>query len=274
FGAWQVIINEAGQTPVSLNRGLAAVVGDVLVRVDARSIIPTSYVRTVLAVLDERPEIAVVGGAQRAVPRDGSHRALGIARALNNRWSTGLARYRRTSESGPSDTVYLGAFRTGELRDAGGWDERFSTNQDFELNRRMSERGLVWFVGDLAVGYRPRSTLRELWMQYVRFGRWKAMYWSITGDRPRPRQLAILSAPVVGAGTVIALTTWRRRPAVVVGLVAAGAALGVEVERRGASEPPATAMGHAAGVAAIAVMSVGWLAGAYQGMLRWMRAGS
>ena len=106
-----------------------------------------------------RPDVVVVGGAQIAVARDEDPTARGIARALNNRWGMGMSRYRRGAPSGPSDTVYLGAFRTEQLEAAGGWDEAFDTNQDFELNRRMGELGIVWFEASLEVGYRPRASL-------------------------------------------------------------------------------------------------------------------
>ena len=76
-----------------------------------------------LRFLTTRPEVAVVGGAQIAIARDQRAISLGIARALNNRWSMGGSRYRRGVSSGESDTVYLGAFRRLELADEGGWNE-------------------------------------------------------------------------------------------------------------------------------------------------------
>lgn len=267
FGSWSVLTNVEATTPTSLNLGLAAAKGEYLVRVDARSIIPPHYVRAVVDTLDERNDVVVSGGAQRAVARDDSSRSVGIARALNNRWSTGFARYRRTSVSGPSDTVYLGAFRTSQLRDAGGWDERFPTNQDFELNRRMSTTGTVWFVGDLEVHYRPRSSYAQLWRQYVRFGRWKARYWFVTGDRPRPRQLAIVAVPPAIAAAVVGDAIRRRTLGPLVVAATAGLAAGVEIERRGADTPPADVAGHAGALLAIAVTSAGWLAGVYEGLI-------
>ncbi len=145
---WQVIANAAGTTPSNLNRGLAAASGAVLCRVDARCRVPVDYVSCCVEVLASRPEIAVTGGSQVAVARQTDSRSIGIARALNNRWGMGGSRYRRGAASGPADTVYLGAFRSADLRAAGGWDERYHTNQDFELNRRMARRGIVWFDAD------------------------------------------------------------------------------------------------------------------------------
>ncbi len=204
FDRVEILAGGPGSTPANLNAGLAAATGEYLCRVDARSIIPRDYVRRCVEVLESRPEVAVTGGAQVAVARDDSPAAIGIARALNNRYGMGLSKYRSGAGSGPTDTVYLGAFRTQELRDAGGWDERFATNQDFDLNRRMGRRGIVWFESGLDVEYLPRRTIGELFAQYRRFGQWKARYWRLTGDRPRPRQVLLLglmpAASIVGIG--------------------------------------------------------------------------
>jgi succinoglycan biosynthesis protein ExoA len=207
----EVLSNPVGTTPSNLNLGVALAEGEVLCRVDARSIIPSHYVRTCVGVLLARPDIAVVGGSQVAAARAGAGVvARGIERALNNPFVMGFSRYRRQASSGESDTVYLGAFRTGQLREVDGWDERLTTNQDFDLSRRMSQVGTVWFEAPLEVEYLPREGLLALFRQYLRFGEAKVRYWRLTGDRPRPRQLALLIAP--SAGSMAALGWALRRP--------------------------------------------------------------
>jgi glycosyltransferase involved in cell wall biosynthesis len=267
--AHQVITNPVGTTPSNLNVGLARVHGEVVCRVDARSVIPPHYARRCAEVLAARPDVVVVGGAQVAVARDTTDRAVGIARALNNKWGMGGSRYRRGASDGPSDTVYLGAFRTAELRDAGGWDERFTTNQDYELNRRMGERGTVWFDASLEVGYRPRATLRELFHQYRRFGEWKVAYWRETSDRPQPRQLLLLAVPPTAlAGVVVVglLPTRLRRTA-----IAAAAVGAVTFETTGSAGPPGRLPAHVmSGVASVVVAS-SWFAGVVRGSLEGRR---
>ncbi|MGH9270265.1 MAG: glycosyltransferase, partial [Ilumatobacteraceae bacterium] len=254
-----VLSNPDATTPSNLNVGLAEATGEVVCRVDARSFIPPDYVRRCAGVLSSRPDVAVVGGAQVAVPRGRGPVGLGIARALNNRFGMGLARYRRDAASGPSDTVYLGAFRTDQLRAAGGWDERFPSNQDFELNRRMSALGLVWFDSSLAVGYRPRASLRELALQYHRFGRSKVRYWQTTGDRPQSRQVALLGSPVVAMAAGAMLCAMPRRSRRVAAAAAAAAAVAFEV--RGSLGPPAPLKAHGIGLLASAIVGGGWTLG-------------
>jgi succinoglycan biosynthesis protein ExoA len=265
FRRGEVVSNPTGSTSSNLNTGLDAAEGAVLVRVDARSLVPPAYVRTCVEVLAD-PAVRVVGGRQWTVPRDGSIVATGIARALNNRWGMGLARYRRGAGSGPTDTVYLGAFRTDELRAAKGWDERFGTNQDFELNRRLGRDGTVWFDERLVVGYLPRASIVALARQYHRFGRWKVRYWRVTGDRPRPRQMVLLVGPPLLAA-VAALVARRPRYRRVVLPVAAVAAGAVEWWG-GRDSPDASAAEHLVALAALAASSGGWLSGAYRELAR------
>ena len=253
FRRAEVVTNPSPTTPSNLNMGLGLARGDVVCRVDARSFIPPDYVSRCVAVLSERPEVAVVGGAQ--LPRPGENATVverGIARALTNPWATGLARYRRGAPSGPTDTVYLGAFRARDLRSVGGWDLRFATNQDYELNRRMGRLGMVWFEAGIDVGYTPRGTLGALARQYRRFGRWKAAGWLEAGVPISARQVVLLAAPPAGAA-VAGLLLWRR-PAV--GLLAiVGGLLAVD-QRAG----PGGAE-RVASLAAIPIVGVCWWAG-------------
>jgi hypothetical protein len=205
--------------------------GDIVCRVDARSFIPPAYVRRCVEILTGQSEVVVVGGAQ--VPSaDAAATAIerGIARALRNPWTTGFARYRRGASSGSSDTVYLGAFRATDLRSVGGWDPRFATNQDYELNQRMARRGTVWFEEGIDVAYLPRGTLGDLARQYRRFGRWKAAGWLEASVPMSRRQIVLVTAPVVGTFAVLVLA--RYRPLLTLIAVSAGIAI---VDSRGGS---------------------------------------
>jgi glycosyltransferase involved in cell wall biosynthesis len=255
-----VLTNREATTPSNLNVGLRYATGEIVCRVDARTRIQPHYVRTCAALLVERPDIAVVGGAQIAIPRDGTWRATGIARALNNRYSMGGSRYRRATASGPSDTVYLGAFRRAELLAHHGWDERLLSNQDFDLNRRMASGGYVWFEASLRSGYLPRATYRDLWRQYVRFGRAKVSYWRLSGDRPQPRQRALLALPLVGV-LVLALAGVQGRTVPAVGAGAIGL---LAVERLGCEPHRGTLRAHLGAIAAMTCVGAGWTVGAWR----------
>ena len=266
FARTLVMVNAEGGIPGNLNVGMSRARGDVLCRVDARSRIPPDYVRRCAELLAGRPDVAVVGGAQVAVvPLDGA-RGAGIARALNNRWGMGWSRYRRDAPSGPSDTVYLGAFRADQLRDAGGWDSEMATNEDFELNRRLRRRGIVWYEAGLPVGYVPRASLRELYRQYRRFGRWKVRYWRRTRDAPRGRQLALLVGLPAGAA-LVALALVLLHGLVLVGVVASVVGGVLVVEVAGSRRPRGGPAVHGWSTAALGAVGFGWLRGAWTELL-------
>lgn len=260
FGEVLVLDNPARRTSVGLNVGLLAARGTFLARVDARSRIPHGYLRDCEATLRQRPEIGVVGGSQMARARTNRSVDLGIAGALRNRWATGMSRYRRATTSGQSDTVWMGVFRTGELRALGGWEEAVALNEDYELNSRYRAGDqTVWFDASLRSDYIPRSSLLELARQYFRFGRVKGMWWA-RGQRPARRQLALVGAPVV-LGAVLA-GAYRR-----VGLPSALLLplLLVAVERGGRTERDGEPVSARMSSTAIAVLSGSWWVGVLAG---------
>ncbi len=264
-GPVAIVENPAGTTPSNLNAGLAAAHGRYICRVDARSHIPPDYLKRCVAVLDEHPEIVVVGGAQVATPRSARSKDLGIARALNNRFGMGLSRYRRAARSGPADTVYLGVFRANDLRELGGWDERFTTNQDFELNRRLARRGDIWFEANLNVKYLPRATIRELFDQYQRFGRWKVAYWRIRGEPPRPRQKLLLAVPFAGIGGLVLLSFMPRKWRLL-GMAMIGGMAGL-IEVRGSKSPSGPPAAHLYSLVASMTVAAGWTTGVWRQLI-------
>lgn len=273
FAAGEVVTNENGTTSSNLNVGLRRARGAIVVRVDARSRIERHHVRKCVEILTTRPDVAVVGGSQLAVARDARAVSVGIARALNNRWSMGFSRYRMRTSSGPADTVYLGAFRADQLRALDGWDERLLSNQDFDLNRRMSTTGAIWFETSMAAGYLPRPALSALWSQYVRFGRAKAFYWRLTGDRPQPRQLALMIVPLALVVTWVAAVI--ATPSVVATLLfttLTAMLVLMGLDELGTSGPRASFASRITAVPAMLAIGAGWLWGVFSELARSWRS--
>lgn len=261
---FKIVDNPVGTTPSNLNIGLETALGEYICRVDARSLVPPDYVRVCTSLLASSGSVRVVGGRQLAVARaNATVCSRSIVRGLNNRWGTGLARYRRGAASGPTDTVYLGTFRAAELREAGGWNDDLHTNQDFELNRRMGMSGLIWFEDRLVVGYLPRDRFRDLARQYVRFGRWKVRYWRLLRARPTGRQVVLLVIPPAAA--VGATLVSRRHPALAI-LAALAGAIALDVSGTPERAPMRERIG---GVTAVMVIAVSW----WWGVVRELTAG-
>ncbi len=236
-----VTVENPGRTiPSNLNRGLAEAHGEFVCRVDVRSRLPEHYVATCVATLTTHPGRKVVGGRQYAVPPTPDAKGRGIARGLNNRLTMGLSRYRRGAGSGPSDTVYLGFYRTEELRIVGGWDERLLVNEDFDLNQRFGGVDTVWFDNRLDVGYVPRSGFAELFSQYLGFGKGKVDYWRLRRTSPKARQwLAMIAPPAAAmlAAVPILGASRGRRACRVVSLLTVASIVALTVEHAGTTAP-------------------------------------
>lgn len=262
IGQFSVVDNPVKRTSAGLNAALRVATGEHVVRIDARSRVAPDYIEKSLAVLRTREEVGVVGGAQVAVARDQKATSCGIARALRNRYTTGLARYRMGTRSGPTDTVWMGVFRRADLVALGGWDETVALNEDFELNQRYREAGkLVWFEAALRSQYLPRPTLGSLATQYFRFGRVKGTWWA-RGHRPSRRQQLLLSAPVLV--TLASVPMVRRRG---VGLtVGCWVALLLVADEVGGDGPADVRVRAVASVGIVTYCSA-WLAGVAAGFL-------
>jgi len=260
--ALHVVENPRRRTSISLNRGLESARGRFVVRLDARSRIQPGYVATTTGILDREGTIGVVGGSQVPVARSARLIDRSIVRALSNRYTTGLSRYRRSSSSGPSDTVWMGVFRTEELRHLGGWDPDFGINEDWDLNRRFRLHGLgVWFEAGLDSGYVPRATLHKLARQYFGYGRAKGRWW-VRGQRPALRQLALVAVP-----PTFVFLLWRlSRRVGAAGWLLAPAGLLV-ADAVGAREPPIDAAERTGSAAVIATYSAAWWAGVLSGAI-------
>lgn len=167
----KVVANPSGKTASALNKAIEAASFDYLVRLDGHSEIDRDYIRmameTLLAV-----DAVNVGGIMAAEGISRFQKA--VARAMRSVLGVGSSRFHTGGEAGESDTVYLGVFKKSALEQIGGFDERFTRAQDWELNYRLrAEGGKVWFDPRLEVTYRPRKNLRLLAKQYFEYGRWR-----------------------------------------------------------------------------------------------------
>ena len=166
-----IVDNPSGRTASALNLAIAATKYSIIVRVDGHSQIPKNYLTLVSSILEETGAVNV-GGVMNAQGRTLFER--GVARAMKSALGVGASRFHTGGAAGEVDTVYLGAFRKEALLAAGGFDERFTRAQDWELNFRLrSAGGIIYFDPRLIVTYRPRPTVMALAKQYFNYGRWR-----------------------------------------------------------------------------------------------------
>lgn len=166
-----IVSNPTGRTAAGLNLAVKQSRYSNIVRVDGHAEIPHNYLRLILEILEQSGAVNV-GGVMAAIGESLFERS--VARAMRSPLGVGTSRFHTGGVAGSVDTVYLGAFRKEALLAVGGFDERFTRAQDWELNFRLrAAGGLVYFDPRLVVTYRPRSTIKALARQYFEYGRWR-----------------------------------------------------------------------------------------------------
>ena len=166
-----IVDSPTGRTAAGLNLALSKSQNPVIVRVDGHAQIPDNYLSLVVEILSATGAVNV-GGVMAAVGTTPFEKA--VAGAMRSPLGVGASRFHTGGEAGIVDTVYLGAFRREALVAIGGFDERFTRAQDWELNFRLRENGgVIYFDPRLHVTYRPRSTVKALAKQYFEYGRWR-----------------------------------------------------------------------------------------------------
>lgn len=195
-----VIPNLTGTTPDGLNAAIEATTGQIIVRVDAHAIIPRGYIHRAVETL-QQTNAANVGGIQDATGT--TPYEIAVAAAMSSKFGVGNSPFHYGGEEGPTDTVYLGAFRREVLDEVGLFDPALLRNQDYELNNRIRSAGYeVWFDPELRVNYRPRGSAKALARQYFQYGKWKRHVLRRDLSKLKARQLA---APLLVLGIIASL---------------------------------------------------------------------
>jgi len=250
FERVRVIANPRRRQAAALNIALREARGEILVRVDGRTVVAPDYVDRCVAALT-RSGASLVGGP--ITPRGTTWVERAVGAALTSRLGAGPARFRNPeADAAWTDIVYLGAAPVDVLRRLGGYDESFATNEDGELLYRLGAEGGVWFDPAIRSTYRPRGSFVAFLRQYYRYGRGRAATVRKHPDSLRARQLA---APLLVLGL---LSPWRRPVALTyLAVVAAGVGLEARRHRRGG-----------AGLAvALPLMHLAWGVGFLVGLL-------
>lgn len=166
-----LVSSPSGRTAAGLNLAIKQSKYPFIVRVDGHAEIPENYISLAVEILNQSGAVNV-GGVMGAVGVTKFEKA--VARAMRSPFGVGASRFHTGGKAGSVDTVYLGVFSRSALVAVGGFDERFTRAQDWELNYRLRQAGgTVYFDPRLHVTYRPRPTFRALAKQYFEYGRWR-----------------------------------------------------------------------------------------------------
>jgi len=195
-----LVANPTGRTAAALNRAIAASHYSIICRIDGHAEISPTYIESAVTTMGETKAVNV-GGIMAAAGIGAFERA--VATAMRSSLGVGVARFHIGGKPGPADTVYLGVFKKEALLAVGGYDERFTRAQDWELNFRLRQAGgTIWFDPELVVTYRPRPNLGALAKQYFEYGRWRR---AVSRNHKGTINFRYLAPPVTVAVTALSL---------------------------------------------------------------------
>jgi succinoglycan biosynthesis protein ExoA len=243
-----VVPNPSGAIPSAVNAAIKASRHSIVARVDGHSLLPPGYLRAAVRELGQTGADNVGGimAAQGVTPFQQA-----VAWAMTSRFGVGAAKFHTGGRAGAVDSVYLGVYRRAAIDRAGGYDESYQRAEDWELNHRIRlAGGLIWFLPELQVCYRPRAAVRALAEQYFHYGRWRRVVVREHPGTVSPRYLAPpVAVLVMAAGAVAGLAGLAGLAA---GWGAAGAALAVA-----GFAVPAAYLAGTLGAAAVAARPLG-----------------
>ncbi len=159
-----------------------------LIRIDAHAKYPNNYFQTLI---EEQRE---TGGGSIVVSMD----TVGItpfqeavAAAQNSKLGNGGSSHRLDETQGKwVDHGHHALMLIKDFLAAGGYDDNFSHNEDYELDYRMAKLGgKIWLTGKINLIYYPRSDAKSLFKQYYNFGRGVTKMMLKHKNRPRIRQV-------------------------------------------------------------------------------------
>lgn len=184
----ELLENPASIIPVSLNIAVAAARGRWLVRVDAHSTVPPSYVAQCVVHLAS-DKWGGVGGRKDGIGITPQGRAIAVA--MGSKFGVGNSTYHHGTDVQVVEHIPFGAYPVDVIREVGGWDEELRVNQDFEFDHRVRETGYeLLFDPALRIDWHCRQSLGDLWRQYERYGEGKTHIFRLHPKSIKPRQVA------------------------------------------------------------------------------------
>jgi glycosyltransferase involved in cell wall biosynthesis len=172
----QLLENPKKLTPFAMNIGMKGSKGDVIILVNAHSILDKDFLNNSIHYLTQTHADAV-GGMLNAIEERSSLMAKAIPLATNSIFGAGGKRYRsRTEEGFVKDTLPYCAYRREIIDRVGLIDEDLIRDQDEEFNYRILKKGGKIYYSPRIKSYLfIRPSLKKLWRQHFQYGYFKPL---------------------------------------------------------------------------------------------------
>jgi succinoglycan biosynthesis protein ExoA len=234
---------------------------DFLIRCDAHSIYPESFVSRLITTLTDTGADSVV------VPMDSVGRNCiekAVAWVSDTPAGSGGSGHRGGAKSGFIDHGHHAAFRLDKFLSVGGYEETFSHNEDAEFDCRLNAMGgRIYLDASIRIGYHPRGSFSKLWRQYYNYGKGRSRTVRRHPHTVRVRQAVVPAHFLLSVASfaLATITGWWLFVAWPVMYAAALTAVSIMIVAKKRS-----ACGFLAGVAAC-IMHTAWACGFFKGLL-------
>lgn len=167
----KLIENSKKKTAAGLNKCIELAKGEVIVRMDVHAEYSSNYINECVKTLKEQ-SADNVGGPVDVKYKTRTQQLIGMV--FQSPIAVGGSRFHDIDYSGYVDTVTFGCWWKESFDQFGLFDEELERNQDDEHNLRISKGGGKIYQSHLIKSwYYPRSSIRDLWNQYMQYGYWK-----------------------------------------------------------------------------------------------------
>ncbi|HEC66941.1 MAG TPA: glycosyltransferase family 2 protein [bacterium] len=170
----KLLDNPRRVTPFAMNKGIKKANGDVIILVNAHSVLDENFLKYNIEYL-KKTRADAVGGRLNTINDDSSIIAQAIPLAADSLLGAGGKRYRSRIEEGwVKDTLPYCTYPRKTFDKVGLIDEELIRDQDEEFNYRLLRSGGKIFYAPKIKSYlHVRPSLKKLWRQYFQYGYFK-----------------------------------------------------------------------------------------------------
>jgi glycosyltransferase involved in cell wall biosynthesis len=178
----KLLKNPRKTTPFAMNIGIRNSRGEVIILVNAHSILDKNFLKNNIEYLSKTHADAV-GGMLNTINEGASIISKAIPLATDSIFGAGGRRYRsRIQEGFVKDTLPYCAYRKDLFDKIGLIDEDLIRDQDEEFNYRILKNGgKIFFTPKIKSYLHVRPTLKKLWKQHFQYGYFKPLVLSKVG---------------------------------------------------------------------------------------------
>lgn len=165
--------------PCGWNVALKNSFGDIILRVDAHTRIPTDFIE--LNVKTQLEGHKICGGQVKSILLDESDWKKCLYIVEKSSFCGGASDFRKEGENRYVDTLGFASYNREVFEKVGGYDERLARTEDNEMHYRMRKNGYKFWLNTDIMSYRYlRSSLGKMIKQKFLNGKWVGLTLSIS----------------------------------------------------------------------------------------------